>query len=209
MEINLPDTAIDQRLLPSANAEEEGKLLYAKTAKRLTSPLTESLVNEFLLALLKFDNTILDRVLDQDPMDFDGALLANAVCSVNSLHLNERVPERIKNNDSRSSNKIESRVPSLQGNQHDFGVAIISEPIDGIIPSLSIHTTVVTFAHPALLVDGDLEEIQKGNELTEDNGLLILILKPLQQFDALIDLSGRLPMLAEVLHVATSSIGIL
>jgi hypothetical protein len=97
----------------TTNAKEVGKLVDVETAEKLAYTLIESRFNELALSLLELHNTILDRGLDQNTMDLDGSLLSDVVSSVDSLHLDEWIPEWIKDNNSRGGDQVETGIASL------------------------------------------------------------------------------------------------
>ena len=87
--------ALDIRAL----AEEIGKLANTETSQALAGILIESSVDEIALLLLQSQNTIFNSVRNDDAMHVDLVLLPDAVSTVNSLLLDEGVPERIENDD--------------------------------------------------------------------------------------------------------------
>jgi len=57
--------------------------------------LVKCTLNQHFLLLLKLKHTIFDGSRDNESVDNDGALLANAMCTIDSLKLYVGVVERI------------------------------------------------------------------------------------------------------------------
>lgn len=106
--------------------EKEGQLLKIKTTHVLGSILIKSALDQMSLLFLKFDNTVLHGALNQDSMYFDRILLTNTMSSIDSLHFDERVPERIQDDDLRSSDQVEASIAGFQGDEHDVVCGVLA-----------------------------------------------------------------------------------
>jgi len=91
-------------------AKEENELFSAKSANLTTGVLIKSSLNELALAILKFDDTILDCAFHENSMDSYRLLLSNTMGSVNCLHLNKWVPTDVNN-----ASEINTKYPYQNG----------------------------------------------------------------------------------------------
>lgn len=91
-------------------AEKENELFSAKSTNLTTGVLIESSFNELTLAILKFDDTILDCAFHQNSMDSYRLSLSNTMGSIHCLHLNKWIPTDVNN-----ASEINTKHPYQNG----------------------------------------------------------------------------------------------
>ena len=79
--------------------EEEGEIPDAQTSDTLACVLVQRAIDQLALLLLQSHDAVFDSILDQDTMNLDLPTLADAVCAVNRLLLNVRIPEGVQQDD--------------------------------------------------------------------------------------------------------------
>ena len=117
----------------AAEAKQVSEVIHAEARDASSGTLIQRRINELALLLLKCDNAVLDSALDQDTMDLDRQLLADAVGTVNCLHLDVWVPEGIEDDDLGGASQVESSISSLERDEHDLHVALLHELPNSIV----------------------------------------------------------------------------
>ena len=76
----------------------------------------------------------------------------------------------------RCSNKVKPRVAGFHRNQHNVDLRVISKLQNRIISLGARHATIVASILPPLAKYRNLEEVQHGSPLAEDDGLLCTVI---------------------------------
>ena len=98
-------------------------------------------------------------------------LLTDTVRTIDGLLLDERVPERIENDDLGGDCQVETGVTRLERDEHDLGVARGLEAGDGFATVGRGHGAVVALVWDTRAVDGYFEQIEEGGKLAKDDCL--------------------------------------
>jgi hypothetical protein len=91
------------------------KFLRAEAGETLGSLLIKRRVDDLHLGILELLDTVFDGLGDKDAIHVDLAGLRHAMSPVDGLFFDERVPERVKDDDTRGLPEVETSVASLDG----------------------------------------------------------------------------------------------
>lgn len=84
--------------------------------------------------LLKLNDSRLDRVLNTEPGDHTGPLLANSVTAVGALPFRRGIPPWVDNENSGCFRQVECHATSLEGDQENFNLGLSHEMFNGLLP---------------------------------------------------------------------------
>ena len=122
--------------------------------------------------MLQIGDFLFDRAATDESIREDLLCLPDAVCPVDSLRLDGRIPPGVEQENILGSSQVKAEAARLQTDQEVWTFRVIMEPVNVLFAVSSL--TIEIFVSDAFLVESLSDDCQQTGELREDQCLVAL-----------------------------------